>query len=323
MADQIIFKVHDDLFRLGSIQETKDNMVKIETFTGTTQWLPHTEVFAMNPMTKKESNVFKVHSINKLLEMFGSNEYSKGLQENSITTYKGTINKILRGVKCDSLIELEKIKNLYNETAINKFYKFVESLETPDDKDVDDNNNEKANYVYDVDDEDDNNYIVDNENADEDNDENADEDDDENADEDNMVEKATSKQKYKIKSYKRKISRSQEKQKLSKKRYGLDPNDTKNQLVSKPCGFLYVVQEKRHEDTNIYKIGRTTDLFQRLKGYPEGKLIHAVSVCLDELEDRERMLKRILTKRLEKKKEGYEYFEGDRKVFLEALHLVS
>jgi hypothetical protein len=86
---------------------------------------------------------------------------------------------------------------------------------------------------------------------------------------------------------------------------------------------LYVVQEKRHENTDIYKIGRTTDLYQRLKGYPDGKLIHAVSVCVDKLEDKERLLKKILTKRLEKKKEGYEYFEGDRKVFLEALHLVS
>jgi len=120
------------------------------------------------------------------------------------------------------------------------------------------------------------------------------------------------------------MSRSQEQQKLSKKRYAPDPMYTKNQLVSKPCGYLYVVQESRHKNTNIYKIGRTTDLFQRLKGYLDGvKLIHAVSVCVDKLEDKERLLKKILTKRLEKKKEGYEYFEGDPTVFLEALHLVS
>ena len=114
------------------------------------------------------------------------------------------------------------------------------------------------------------------------------------------------------------ISRPQEQQKIRKKRYFPEPIDIRDQLISKPSGFLYVVQEKRHENTDIYKIGRTENLYSRLKGYPGGKLIHAMSVCTDDLETKEKLLKQLLYKRLKKRREGYEYFEGDRKVFLQA-----
>ena len=297
MSDQIIFKVHEDLFKLGTIQETKKNQIKIETVTGTTQWLPQRDVYSINSIANKtnEPNIFKKYTLKKLIDMFGSNENNKGLQGNSITTYKGTVNKILREENYDTLTlqKLEEIKNLYNETAINKFYTFIENLDLFEEHE-------------------DSEYQDTEDNNDEDNDDILENDYDNTEEEDTM-------QKKKYQNMKRKsIIKPQEQQRIYKKRYSPEPIDIGDHLISKPCGFLYVVQEKRHENTNIYKIGRTIDLYQRLKGYPEGKLIHAMSVCLDVLEIKERLLKQLLSKRLEKKREGYEYFEGDRKVFLQA-----
>ena len=296
MVDQIIFKVHEDLFKLGTIQDTNKTQFKIETITGATQWLPKTDVFTLNSTMKEtnepnEPNVFKKYNLKKLVDMFGSNEYSKGLQENSITTYKGTVNKILKEENYDTLTlqKLEEIKNLYNETGINKFYTFVENLEIPEDEEKDKHIDDDLDYDDEVDD--------------------VDEVDDDTEEEDTI-------QQYK--NMKRKMSRPQEQQKIRKKRYLPEPVDIRDQLISKPSGFLYVVQEKRHENTDIYKIGRTENLYSRLKGYPGGKLIHAMSVCTDDLETKEKLLKQLLFKRLKKRREGYEYFEGDRKVFLQA-----
>ena len=98
----------------------------------------------------------------------------------------------------------------------------------------------------------------------------------------------------------------------------LSKKQTKIKSKQKLLQVPYVVQEKRHENTDIYKIGRTENLYSRLKGYPGGKLIHAMSVCTDDLETKEKLLKQLLYKRLKKRREGYEYFEGDRKVFLQA-----
>jgi len=291
MVDQIIFKVHEDLFKLGTIQDTNKTQFKIETITGTTQWLPKTDVFTLKSIMKETNgpNVFKKYNLKKLVDMFGSNEYSKGLQENSITTYKGTVNKILKEENYDTLTlqKLEEIKNLYNETGINKFYTFVENLEIPADDDEKDKHS----------------------------DDDVDYDDEVNEVDDDTEEEDTIQQ---YKNMKRKMSRPQEQQKIRKKRYLPEPIDIRDQLISKPSGFLYVVQEKRHEDTDIYKIGRTENLYTRLKGYPGGKLIHAMSVYTDDLETKEKLLKDLLFKRLKKRREGYEYFEGERKVFLQA-----
>jgi len=298
MSDQVIFKVHEDLFKLGTIQETKKDQIKIETLAGTTQWLPQADVFRVNSIPNKthEPNVFKKYNLKKLIDMFGSSEYSKGLQENSITTYKATVKKILKEENYNTLTleKLEEIKNLYNETAINKFFTFIESLdlsEESEDDEFQDNDQDNNDDIHEIDDD----------------------NTEEEEEEDTM-------QKKKYQNMKRKsMTIPQEQQRIYKKRYLPELTDSRDQLISKPCGFLYVVQEKRHENTNIYKIGRTIDLNQRLKGYPDGKLIHAMSVCLDLLVIKERLLKDLLTQRLEKKKEGYEYFEGKRKVFLQAL----
>ena len=74
--------------------------------------------------------------------------------------------------------------------------------------------------------------------------------------------------------------------------------------------YLYLIQDKNDINTNIYKIGKTTQLpDKRFKGYSEG----TYPLCIFKVDDcgqRENELKNIFREKY-KLERGYEYFRGN------------
>ncbi len=93
-----------------------------------------------------------------------------------------------------------------------------------------------------------------------------------------------------------------------------------NEYIPKE-GYFYIVQEREFLGTNNYKIGRTSDVEDRLRGYSKNsKLIYSIKV--DDQNEVESMLIEIFKdKFIQKREYGREYFEGDINEMIQEVEL--
>lgn len=101
-----------------------------------------------------------------------------------------------------------------------------------------------------------------------------------------------------------------------------DKSDRKMPLGYVNGHSIYLAQTRDcfDKDNNVFKIGRTTDLFKRKSGYPKGTIFLLNRLCLDAQE----MESRILTKAaaLYKRRPDYgtEYFEASLDALIDLIH---
>ena len=84
-------------------------------------------------------------------------------------------------------------------------------------------------------------------------------------------------------------------------------------LTSKKIGYNYIIHEREaiRMNENVYKIGRSHDVSQRLRQYPKGsKLLHCRKTT-DQLLSEKILLKVFQSQFTQRLDLGTEYFEGD------------
>ncbi len=83
-----------------------------------------------------------------------------------------------------------------------------------------------------------------------------------------------------------------------------------NEYIPKE-GYFYIVQEREFLGTNNYKIGKTSNVENRMRYYSKNsKLIYSIKVD-DQNEVKAILMELFKDKFIQKKEYGREYFEGD------------
>jgi hypothetical protein len=93
-------------------------------------------------------------------------------------------------------------------------------------------------------------------------------------------------------------------------------NNIENPVKPKPSHqFVYLLQEREFiiSGENIFKIGKTTQPSERIKGYPKGSILFLNLPCDNCGETEKKLIKHFDEKFLQKCEIGREYYEGELK----------
>jgi len=89
-------------------------------------------------------------------------------------------------------------------------------------------------------------------------------------------------------------------------------------------GYLYIIhlREFINNEQEIYKVGRTNDVFRRFKQYPKGSKILCVFPTKDPVTHERIMLHNLCNKLKNRKDIGTEYFEGSLVTIMDIVHRI-
>jgi len=98
-------------------------------------------------------------------------------------------------------------------------------------------------------------------------------------------------------------------------------NITHSLVISK-IGYIYIIKEREfiNSNTNIYKIGRTQDILERVKNYPKNSKLHYTVIVNDVVNTETKLIKLFIYHFNHRKDIGREYFEGDVKQMIDIIH---
>lgn len=89
-------------------------------------------------------------------------------------------------------------------------------------------------------------------------------------------------------------------------------------------GYLYIIhlREFINSGQEIYKVGRTTDIFRRFNQYPKGSKLLCVFPTKDPIMHEKLMLHKLCNKFKNRRDIGAEYFEGSLISIMNIIHRV-
>ena len=93
-------------------------------------------------------------------------------------------------------------------------------------------------------------------------------------------------------------------------------------LVIPKIGYIYIIKEREfiNSNTNIYKIGRTQNILERVKNYPKNSKLHYTIFVNDVVNTETKLIKLFICHFNHRKDIGREYFEGDVKQMIDIIH---
>ena len=74
---------------------------------------------------------------------------------------------------------------------------------------------------------------------------------------------------------------------------------------------IYLLQEREFIGTNVFKIGRTRNINQRMRNYPKNSLLLYFATCSDCVKVETKIKHMFIKKYTQRIDIGSEYFEGD------------
>jgi uncharacterized Fe-S cluster protein YjdI len=98
--------------------------------------------------------------------------------------------------------------------------------------------------------------------------------------------------------------------------------DTNNDIISVKYDlnfeglYLIHIRECIVNNTNVYKIGRSNNIYARIHQYPNASIAYLVTQCPDSKKHEKELIKLFCSKYTQRKFYGEEYFEGDRLIMI-------
>jgi hypothetical protein len=98
--------------------------------------------------------------------------------------------------------------------------------------------------------------------------------------------------------------------------------ELQKKLILKDSGFLYAIKQPQH--TDIYKVGRTQNMEQRLRGYPHGTVLLYRRFVTNVVKRERLLLQELKDRTMWRRDYGYEYFgTDDVRIIFSAIDKVS
>jgi hypothetical protein len=85
-------------------------------------------------------------------------------------------------------------------------------------------------------------------------------------------------------------------------------------------GFVYVIHVREFLQQDVYKVGRTRDVFKRFKQYPRGSRLLYCQAVEDMFATETSFIRELRSVAVLRKDIGTEYFEGERRLIVETVH---
>lgn len=90
-----------------------------------------------------------------------------------------------------------------------------------------------------------------------------------------------------------------------------EPAKEKKQTTDSRPGSIYIIQEREFIGQNVYKIGRTVNIVNRMMSYPKGSIVRFHTTCKQLVYIEGEVKKQFAENFIWRKDLGAEYFQGD------------